>query len=58
MLDGKTGIPRTIINIEKAALLTAEERPSAPRLRKYRERCGNAGTSHEEEGELRMRAKG
>ena len=48
MLDGKTGIPRTIINIEKTALLTAEEGPCAPRLRKYRERCGNAGTSPEE----------
>ena len=58
MLDGKTGIPRTIINIQKAALLTAEEGPCAPRLRKYRERCGNAGTSHQEAGELRMRAKG
>ena len=37
-LDGKTGRPRTIINIERAAKLTAEEGPCTPLLRKYRER--------------------
>src|SRR5215510_1943251 len=36
MLDGKTGKPRTIIDIEKAALLTAEEGPNAPRFRRFR----------------------
>jgi len=33
MLDGKTGVPRTIINIEKAAKLAVEETGGAPRLR-------------------------
>ena len=41
MLDGKTGVPRTIINIEKAATLAVEETGGAPRLRKYRERGGS-----------------
>ena len=36
MLDGKTGIPRTIINIEKTARLTAEEGPNGPRFRRFR----------------------
>ena len=36
MLDGKTGKPRTIINIEKAAFLTTEEGPKGPRFVKYR----------------------
>lgn len=36
MLDGKTGRPRTIIDIEKAALLTTEEGPNGPRFRRYR----------------------
>jgi hypothetical protein len=36
LLDGKTGMPRTIIDIEKAALLTAEEGRDAPRFRRFR----------------------
>lgn len=36
MLDGETGKPRTIIDIEKAARLTAEEGPNAPRYRRFR----------------------
>jgi hypothetical protein len=36
MLDGKTGKPRTFIDIEKAARLTAEEGPNAPRFRRFR----------------------
>ena len=36
LLDGKTGKPRTIIDIEKAARLTAEEGPNAPRFRRFR----------------------
>jgi hypothetical protein len=36
MLDGKTGKPRTIIDIEKAALRTAEEGRDAPRFRRFR----------------------
>jgi hypothetical protein len=47
MLDGKTGKPRTIIDIEKAARLTVEEGPCAPRFRKYRERGGSEGYSPE-----------
>ena len=47
MLDGKTGVPRTIINIEKAAKLAVEETGGAPRLRKYRERGGSETPSPE-----------
>ena len=47
LLDGKTGIPRTIINIERAAKLTVEEGPCAPLLRKYRRRYGSEGYSPE-----------
>ena len=36
MLEGKTGKPRTIIDIEKAARLTTEEGPRGPRFVKYR----------------------
>jgi len=36
MLDGKTGKPRTIIDIEKAALLITEEGPNGPRFRRFR----------------------
>ena len=36
LLDGKTGRPRTTIDIEKAARLTAEEGPNAPRFRRFR----------------------
>src|SRR5262245_31178869 len=32
MLDGKTGKPRILINIEKAAGLTTEEGPRGPRF--------------------------
>jgi hypothetical protein len=37
MLDGKTGRPRTEINIKKAARLRVEEGPYGPRLVKWRE---------------------
>ena len=47
MLDGKTGRPRTIINIEKAARFTLEETGGIPRFRKYRERGGSEGCSLE-----------
>jgi hypothetical protein len=36
LLDGKTGKPRTIIDIEKAARLRTEEGPRGPRFVKYR----------------------
>ena len=45
MLDGRSGRPRTIIDIEKAARLTVEESGGAPRFRKYRERGGSEGYS-------------
>jgi hypothetical protein len=34
MLDGKTGKPRTIIDIEKAAKLSVKEGPNGPRFHK------------------------
>ena len=34
MLDGKTGKPRTVIDIERAARLTVEEGPNGPRFAK------------------------
>ena len=48
MLDGKTGRPRTIVDIEKTAKLTVEETGSVPRFRKYRERGGSEAHSPEE----------
>ena len=36
LLDGKTGRPRTTINIEKVARLTTEEGPRGPRFVKFR----------------------
>ena len=36
LLDGKTGTPRTIIDIERAARLSTEEGPRGPRFVKYR----------------------
>ena len=37
MLDGKTGKPRMIIDIERAARLTVEEGPNGPRFVKCRQ---------------------
>ena len=51
MLDGKTGIPRTIIDIEKAAGLTVKEGPSGPRFHKAQEACANSPYSPEDEQE-------
>ena len=48
LCDGKTGKPRTIIDIEGAAKLTVEEAAGAPCFRKYRERGGSEGYSREE----------
>ena len=47
MLDGETGRPRTIIDIEKAARFTLEETGGVPRFRKHRERGGSEGCSPE-----------
>lgn len=49
MCDGKSGRPRTIIDIEKAARLTVEETEGAPRFRKYRQRGGSEGYSPEKD---------
>ena len=55
MLDGKTGRPRTIIDIEKAAGLTVEETGSFPRFRTYRVRGGSEPYDLEE-GEAQQSA--
>jgi hypothetical protein len=47
LLDGKTGKPRTIIDIAKAARHTVEETGGMPRFRKYRERGGSEGYTAE-----------
>jgi hypothetical protein len=52
VVDGKTGRPRTIINIEKAAKLRAEEGPNAPRFVKYRCQTVGAGPYRREKGRL------
>jgi hypothetical protein len=49
MLDGKSGRPRIIVDIEKAARLTVEETGGLPRFRKYRERGGSEGYSREKD---------
>jgi hypothetical protein len=36
LLDGKTGTPRVIVSIKKAARLRTEEGPRGPRFVKYR----------------------
>lgn len=36
LLDGKSGRARTIIDVERAARLTAEEGPNGPRFRPFR----------------------
>jgi hypothetical protein len=36
LLDGKTGRPRAVIDIWKAARLTTEEGPNGPRFRQFR----------------------
>ncbi len=41
LLDGKTGKPRTVIDIERAARLTTEEGPRAPRFVKCRKSVVN-----------------
>jgi hypothetical protein len=43
MLDGMTGRPRIIINIARAAKLSAEEGPNGPRFVKYRGKTVGAG---------------
>ena len=52
MLDGATGKPRTIIDIEKAAQCTCTEGPHGPRFKTV----PNAGSSPEEETSGRMKA--
>jgi hypothetical protein len=52
MLDGKTGRPRTIIDIERAAQRTCTEGPHGPRFKTV----PNAGYGPEEEPSGRKRA--
>ena len=48
MLDGKTGVPRTIVNIEKAAkLMVSEESRGGLRFRRYRQSTDNSCCSPE-----------
>jgi hypothetical protein len=48
LCDGKTGKPRTMIDVEKAAKLTVEEAAGAPRFRRHRKRGGSEGYGREE----------
>ena len=53
LCDGKTGIPRTIIDIEKAAKLRSVETANAPRFRRH-ETCAEGSLrpdTDEDEGE-------
>jgi hypothetical protein len=50
MLDGKTGIPRTIIDIERAAKLTVEEGPHGPRFVKHRTVADRASSPESDAG--------
>jgi hypothetical protein len=53
LCDGKTGIPRTIIDIEKAARLRVVETANAPRFRRH-ETCAEGSLrseTDEDEGE-------
>jgi hypothetical protein len=52
MCDGKTGRPRTIVDVEKAAQRTCTEGPHGPRFKTV----PNAGSIPEEEPSGRMRA--
>jgi hypothetical protein len=52
ILDGKTGRPRTIVDVEKAAQRTCTEGPHGPRFKTV----PNAGSIPEEELSGRMRA--
>jgi len=57
MLDGKTGTPRSIINIEKAARYrVSEENRDGLTLRRVDP--ADSSYSHEVAGTVRMRAKG
>ena len=47
LCDGKTGQPRTVIDIERAAQLTVTESPTYPKFRKYREGVVNSPPSPE-----------
>jgi hypothetical protein len=52
MLDGKTGKPRIIIDIERAARCTVEEGPNGPRFVKCRQTVvDRSPTAETDEGE-------
>jgi hypothetical protein len=50
LLDGKTGKPRTIIHIEKAANVAVEEGPHGPRFVKHKTVVESGQTAEAEEG--------
>jgi hypothetical protein len=54
MLDGKTGKPRTIIDIEKAARLRTVETGNAPRFRRIEACAEGAQTAQTDEGETQV----
>src|SRR5262245_28338576 len=59
LLDGKTGKPRIIINIEKAARLRVEEGPNGPRFVKWRGTVvDRSPTAELDEGEGKVDALG
>jgi hypothetical protein len=52
LLDGKTGKPRIVIDIEQLAHLTVEEGPNGPRFVKYRQTVvDRSPTAETDEGE-------
>jgi hypothetical protein len=55
MLNGKTGQPRTIIDIEKAARLRTVETGNAPRFRRHETCAGGSQKAETEEGEGEVR---
>jgi hypothetical protein len=59
LCDGKTGIPRTIIDIERAAKLSAEEGPNGPRFSSLQSRGerGYSPRTHRAVSEPRMRLR-
>ena len=56
MVDGKTGRPRTVIDIAKAAKVHVEEGPNGPRFVKYRPKTVGASSYSPEEALADVRA--
>jgi hypothetical protein len=56
LLDGETGRPRTIIDIEKAAKLRTEEGPHGPRFAKFKQQTVVESPPSPETGRVGMEA--